>query len=31
MSCAETAEPINLPFGLWTRMGRRKYQFNHIR
>jgi len=24
VSCAKTAEPINLPFGLWTRMGRRR-------
>jgi len=26
----KTAELINLPFGLWTRMGRRKRKFNHI-
>ena len=25
------AEPIDLPFGLWTRVGRRKHKFNHIR
>jgi len=25
VSCAETAEPIEMPFGLWTRMGQRKY------
>ena len=25
------AEPINLPFGLWTRVCRRKHKFNHIR
>ena len=31
MSCAETAEPIDLQFGLWTRVGRRKHKFNHIR
>ena len=31
MSCAETAEPIDLPFGLRTRVGRRKHEFNHIR
>jgi len=29
--CAEMAEPIDLPFGLWTRVGRRKHEFNHIR
>jgi len=31
MSIAETAEPIDLPFRLWTRVGWRKHQFNHIR
>ena len=31
MSCAEAVEPINLPFGLWTQVGRRKYKFNCIR
>jgi len=31
VSCAETAEPIDLPFGLWTRVGRGKHKFNHIR
>jgi len=31
VSCAETAEPINLSFGLWTRVGRRKHKFNRIR
>jgi len=25
------AELIDLPFGLWTRVGRRKYKFNRIR
>jgi len=25
------AEPIELPFGLWTRVGRRKHKLNHIR
>ena len=25
------AEPIGLPFELWTRMGRRKHKFNRIR
>ena len=27
----KTAEPINLPFGLWTRMVPRKHKFNSIR
>jgi len=31
VSCAETAESIDLPFGLWTRVGQRKHKFNHIR
>ena len=30
VSCAETAELIDLPFYLWTRMGRRKHKFSHI-
>ena len=33
LSCAETAEPIYLPFcrlGPWTRVGRRKHKFNRI-
>jgi len=31
MSCAKTAEPINLLFGLWTWVGRTKEaQFNCI-
>jgi len=30
VSCAEMAELIDLPFGLWTRMGRRKHKFNRI-
>jgi len=25
VSCAETAKPIDLPFGLWTWVGRRKH------
>ena len=25
------AELIDLPFGLWIRMGQRKHRFNHIR
>ena len=29
--CAKTAEPIDVPFGLWTRIGRKKYKFNRIR
>ena len=31
VSCAETAEPIDLPLGLWSRVGRRKHKFNRIR
>jgi len=31
VTCAKTAEPIDLPFGLWTRVGRRKHKFNRIR
>ena len=31
MSCSETAQPIDLPFGLWTRVGRRKHKFSLIR
>ena len=30
MSCAKTAEPIDLPFGLCTRVGRRKHRFNRV-
>jgi len=30
MSCAEKAEPIDLPFGLWTRAGQVKHKLNHI-
>ena len=26
----ERFEPINLPFGLWTRVGRRKHKFNRV-
>ena len=26
VSCAETAEPIDLPFGLWTRVGPKEAQ-----
>jgi len=25
------AEPVDLPFGLWTRVGRRKEKFNRVR
>ena len=25
--CAKTAEPIGMPFGLWSRMGRRNHVF----
>ena len=31
MSCAETVEPIDLPFGLWTPVGQRKHKFSRIR
>jgi len=31
VSCTETAEPIDLPFGFWTQVGRRKREFNRIR
>ena len=31
MSCSETAQPIDLPFGLWTQVGRRKHKFSLIR
>jgi len=31
MSCAETAEPIDLPFALWTGVGRRNHKFHRIR
>jgi len=30
VSCAKMAEPIDLPFVLWTRMGRRKDKFSRI-
>ena len=30
VNCAETAEPIDLAFGLW-RVGRRKHKFNRFR
>jgi len=28
VSCAKTAEPIDLRFRLWTRVGGRKHKFN---
>ena len=31
MSCAKMAEPIDLPFGLWTGVGGKKHKFNGIR
>jgi len=31
VSCAETAEPIDLSFGLWSRVGQAKHKFNRIR
>jgi len=31
VSCAKMAEPIDLPFGLWTRVGRKKHKFYRIR
>jgi len=30
MSRAETAEPIVIPFGMWTRVGRRKYVLDGV-
>jgi len=29
-TCEKTAEPIPVPFGSWTRMGRRKHKFNRM-
>jgi len=31
MNRAKTAKPIDLPFALWTRVGRTKHKFNRIR
>jgi len=31
VSCAKVAEPIDLPFGLWTRMGRREHKLKRSR
>jgi len=28
---AKTTEPIDLPFGLWTMVGRRKHEFNRMK
>ena len=28
--CAKTAEPIDLPFGLWTQVGRMMHNFNRM-
>jgi len=30
VSCAEAADPIDLQFELWTRVGRRKHRFNRV-
>jgi len=30
-TCAEMVEPTDLPFGLWSQVGRRKHNFNRIR
>jgi len=30
-TCAEMAEPTDLPFGLWSQVGRRKHKFNRTR
>jgi len=31
VSCAKMAETIDLPFGLWSRVGQKKHKFNRIR
>jgi len=31
VSCAKTAELIDLPSGLWTLLGRKMHKFNRIR
>jgi len=31
VNCAKTAEPIEVPFGFWTRVGRRKHKFSRVR
>jgi len=30
VSCARTAQPIDLPFGSWARVGQKKHKFNRI-
>jgi len=30
LSCSKMAEPIDLPFGLWTWVGRRKQSFGGV-
>jgi len=30
-SCAKTAEPIEMTFGLWARMGRRNHELDGVR
>jgi len=30
VSCAKTAEPVYLPFGLWTQVSQRKHKFDRI-
>ena len=30
LSCAKTAEPIDVPFGMWTRMGARKHVLDEL-
>jgi len=29
MNCVKTAEPIEMPFGLWTRVGPRNHVLDH--
>ena len=30
MSCAKTVEPIEMPFGFWTRLGPRKHEIGGV-
>jgi len=30
VSCAKTADAIDLPFSLWTWLGQRKHKFNRV-
>ena len=30
VSCAKTTEPIEMPFGLWTRVGPRKHALDEV-